>query len=32
MICFIRGLDVGSHLWGNNSTAADHNTAGLRLL
>jgi hypothetical protein len=32
MICFIRGLDVGSHLWGNNSTAADHDTAGLRLL
>jgi pentatricopeptide repeat protein len=32
MSCFIGGLDVGSHLWANNSTAADHERVGLRLL
>jgi hypothetical protein len=32
MNCFIGGLDVGSHLWANNSTAADHDRVGLRLL
>ncbi|KAF8702530.1 hypothetical protein HU200_032912 [Digitaria exilis] len=29
---FYVGLDVGSHLWGENSTAADRDRAGLRLL
>ncbi|PAN39690.1 hypothetical protein PAHAL_7G261400 [Panicum hallii] len=29
---FYVGLDVGSHLWGDNSTAADRDRAGLRLL
>ncbi|KAL6882595.1 hypothetical protein ACP4OV_011285 [Aristida adscensionis] len=29
---FYAGLDVGSHLWGENSTVADRDRAGLRLL
>ncbi|CAD6259924.1 unnamed protein product [Miscanthus lutarioriparius] len=29
---FYVGLDVGSHLWGDNSTAADRDRAGLKLL
>ncbi|XP_062185388.1 xyloglucan galactosyltransferase XLT2-like [Phragmites australis] len=29
---FYAGLDVGSHLWGDNSTVADRDRAGLRLL
>ncbi|KAK3143930.1 hypothetical protein QOZ80_4AG0306750 [Eleusine coracana subsp. coracana] len=29
---FYAGLDVGSHLWGDNATVADRDRAGLRLL
>jgi pentatricopeptide repeat protein len=32
MNCFIDGLGVGSHLWANNSTTADHDRVDLRLL
>jgi pentatricopeptide repeat protein len=32
MNCFIDGLDVGSHLCANNSTAADHDRVDVRLL